>query len=123
MAHKNVLSLLLFVMLLLINGQGSFARYMIQENVEEIQVAQPYLDGWLKNPLKNQKHIANSNQVYLDGWLKDTRAEKTKSSQDSDQVYLDGWLKDIRAEKPKSTSESNQVYLDGWLKDTRGTES
>ncbi|XP_058782700.1 uncharacterized protein LOC131657304 [Vicia villosa] len=121
MTHKFVLSLLPFLLLLLINGEGSFARYikLPQENVEEKQVDQSYLDGWLKNPLKNQKLISNSNQVYLDGWLKDTRSESAKSTPDANQVYLDGWLKNTRAEKEKSNPDSNQVYLDGWLKDTR----
>ncbi|KAI5411209.1 hypothetical protein KIW84_056369 [Lathyrus oleraceus] len=110
MTHKVVLSLLPFLMLLLINGQGSYARYMKheQENVEEKHAYQPYLDGWLKNPLKNQKLIHDSNQVYLDGWLKDTRSEREKSISDSNQVYLDGWLKDTRTERAKSSPDSNQ---------------
>ncbi|XP_058780843.1 uncharacterized protein LOC131654936 [Vicia villosa] len=113
MAHKVILSLLPFLLLLLINDNGSFARDMNQ-------VDQPYLDGWLKNtPLKNQIPSPDSNQVYLDGWLKDTRGEKAKVNPDSNQVYLDGWLKDTRDEKAKANPDSNQVYLDGWLKDTR----
>ncbi|KAI5411198.1 hypothetical protein KIW84_056363 [Lathyrus oleraceus] len=116
MTHKDVLFLLPFLLLLLINGQGSSARYMKleQENVEEKHADQPYLDGWLKNPLKNQKFTHDSNQVYLDGWLKDTRSERAKSISDSNQVYLDGWLKDTRTEKEKYSPDSNQVYLDGW---------
>ncbi|CAL5205584.1 unnamed protein product [Lathyrus oleraceus] len=114
MAHRVVMSLLSFLLLLLINDYGSFARDMNQ-------IDQPYLDGWLKNtPLKNQKSSLNSDQVYLDGWLKDIRDEKTKTNSDTNQVYLDGWLKDTRAEKEKVNPDSNQVYLDGWLKDTRG---
>ncbi|XP_050881614.1 polygalacturonase 1 beta-like protein 3 isoform X11 [Lathyrus oleraceus] len=113
MTLRVVMSLIPFLLLLLINDHGSFARDMNQ-------VDQPYLDGWLKNtPLKDQKPSPNSDQVYLDGWLKDTRDEKTKVNSDSNQVYLDGWLKDTRTEKAKVNPDSNQVYLDGWLKDTR----
>ncbi|CAK8569219.1 unnamed protein product [Lathyrus sativus] len=113
MARRVVLSVLPFLLLLLINDYGSFARDMNQ-------VDQPYLDGWLKD-IRVEKEESNpdSNQVYLDGWLKDTRVEEVRVNPDSNQVYLDGWLKDTRTEKDKSNLDSNQVYLDGWLKNTR----
>lgn len=122
MERRVVLSLLTFVMLLLISENRGYARDMKlhQESIEEKQLDQPYLDGWLKNtPLKNKKLTPNSNPSYLDGWLKNTLDHQRKSTRNSNSAYLDGWLKNTPDENQKAIHNSNQAYLDGWLKDTK----